>query len=248
MMIDYPTTEQIPQLKKLWEVCFQDPESFIDGFFATDFSSQRCRCIGEGGRVIAALYWLDGEYKGRQLAYLYAVATHPDYRGKGLCRELMADTHDLLRIQGYAAALLLPGEPGLREMYRKLGYRDCCGISSFSCEAGETIPVTEISWQEYETLRPGFLPEKGANQQGIQFLGTYCRFYRGEKFLLAAAQSEESFAGMELLGDRNAAPGILGALGAKNGTFRTPGGKPGAMALSLDPSAELPGYLGLTFD
>ncbi len=248
MKIDYPAQNQLPELKELWKLCFSDTDEFIDGFFATGFSWEKCRLMTDGGHVVAALYWLDGEHRGQKLAYLYAVATHPGYRGRGLCRKLMADTHELLRIQGYAAALLLPGEPGLREMYRKLGYQDCCGLAGFSCEAGEPIPVTEITWQEYEALRPGFLPENGAVQEGVSFLSTYAKFYRGENFLLAAVQNEETFFGTELLGDREAAPGILGALGYQTGAFRTPGGKPGVMALPLDPSAELPGYLGLTFD
>lgn len=248
MRIEYAGHSRIPELKELWKVCFPDTDDFISGFFATGFSGEKCRVLLDGQRAAAVLYWLDGEYRGQKLAYLYAVATHPDYRGRGLCRKLMEDTHALLRDQGYAAALLLPGEPGLREMYGKMGYRDCCGLSVFSCEAGEKIPMTQIPWQEYAALRPAFLPEDGALQEGIEFLSTYAKFYRGEGFLLAAAWGDGPFFGMELLGDQTAAPGILGALGVSKGTFRTPGGKPGAMARPLAASAQLPGYFGLTFD
>ncbi len=249
MMIDHPAPDQVPALKSLWAKCFPDPERFIDGFFDTAFSDRRCRCMVEAGETLAALYWLDAEYLGQKMAYIYAVATDPDHRGRGLCRRLMADAHVLLTAQGYAAALLLPGEPGLREMYRKMGYQDCCSISGFSCEAGEKIPVEEVCWQEYAALRPFFLPENGALQDGLAFLATYAKFYLGEKFLLAAVTEGENFAGLELLGDREAAPGILAALGHEKGTFRTPGkAVPGAMYLPLKESVEAPGYFGLTFD
>ncbi len=249
MKIDYPSENQIPALKQLWEKCFPDPGSFIDGFFANGFSPEKCRCLTESGALAAALYWFDARYKDQKLAYIYAVATDPEFRGRGLCRMLMEDVHELLKHQGYAATLLLPGEPGLRRMYEKFGYRDCCEIGEFTCEAGEKIPVTEIGWEEYAAQRPSFLPEEGAEREGIRFLGTYARFYRGEDFLLAAAREEDHLIGLELLGRKEKTAGILATLNCKNGTFRHPGtGKPGAMILPLEDGVESPGYFGLTFD
>lgn len=249
MMIAYPTEHQIPQLKKLWAKCFGDTETFIDGFFETGYVSDKCRCVLAGNRVLAALYWFDAEFRGQKLAYLYAVATSPDCRGQGLCRRLMADTQELLKIRGYAAALLLPGEPGLRRMYEKMGYRDCCQAEEFSSKAGEPVELREITWKGYEALRPGFLPEDGANQEGLRFLSTYARFYRGEDFLLICAGDGEQRLGLELLGNQKAAPGILAALNCESGTFRCPGeGRQMAMILPLGQGLPMPGYFGLTFD
>ena len=249
MMIEYPTASHIPALKNLWAVCFDDPAMFIDGFFEKGFSPRRCRCILDGERVIAALYWFDGELGGQKMAYLYGVSTDPQYRGRGLCRRLMEDTHQRLKEQGYAAGLLMPGEPGLRKMYGKFGYRDCCGIGEFSCSAGNPVPLREIGWEEYAALRPGLLPENGAVQKGLDFLSTYAKFYRGEDFLLAAAREGDTLLGLELLGNPDPAPGILGALHCEKGSFRTPGNtRATVMALALKDGAALPGYVGLTFD
>ena len=58
-----------------------------------------------------------------------------------------------------------------------------------------------------------------------------------------------SFTGMELLGNRKAAPGILAARGYENGSFRCPGHEiPFGMFLPLAENAADPGYLGLVFD
>lgn len=249
MKIDYPTENQIPQLKKLWAECFGDPETFIDGFFETGFSPKKCRCILEGERVVAALYWLDAEFHGQKLSYLYGVSTAPQFRSRGLCRSLMADTHRLLQTQGYAASLLLPGDPELRHMYKKMGYLDCCQAEEFSCSPGEAVSLRQIPWEEYAALRHVFLPENGANQEGLVFLATYTRFYRGEDFLLICARDGDHLLGLELLGDKKAAPGILASLNCKSGTFRCPGqGKQMAMILPLCKNLAQPGYLGLTFD
>ena len=96
------------QLKQLWHMAFGDGEEFIDLFFRTAYAPERCLYLTEDDQITAALYWLDCEYRGQKQAYIYAVATHPDHRGKGLCRMLIQDTHNLLRSRSYAGALLVP--------------------------------------------------------------------------------------------------------------------------------------------
>ena len=79
-------TDVICQLKSLWQLVFQEPMEAIDTFFATGFSPNRCRYLTQDDIPISALYWLDCEYEGGKLAYIYAVATHPNHRGKGLVK------------------------------------------------------------------------------------------------------------------------------------------------------------------
>lgn len=239
------------QLKQLWHLAFGDGEEFIDLFFRTGFSADRCLYLTENGQLTAALYWLDCAYKGQKQAYIYAVATHPDHRGKGLCRNLMDKAHRILTNQGYAAALLRPADEGLRRMYRNMGYRTATLVSEFDCTAGKAVPLRQIGAEEYARLRRQYLPEYGVLQEGasVTYLASYAELYAGEDFLLAGAVYSGTFIGMELLGNRDAAPGILGALGQETGRFRCPGREiPFGMFLPLREDAEEPGYLGLVFD
>ena len=239
------------QLKDLWQLAFGDGEAFIDLFFRTGFSPERCLYLTENGQVTAALYWLDCEYRGQKQAYIYAVATHPEHRGKGLCRKLMDMTHEGLKEQGYHAALLRPADDGLRRMYRKMGYRVVTGVTEFEVEAGEPVVLRQINAREYEQRRRSCLPEDGVLQEGasIDYLASYAQLYAGEDFLLAGSFYEGGFIGMELLGNREAAPGILATLGYETGSFRCPGREiPFGNFLSLREDAQEPGYLGLVFD
>lgn len=239
------------ELKDLWHLAFGDSYDFIDLFFSTAYAPERCKFLTENGRVTAALYWLDCEYAGQKLAYIYAVATHPDFRGRGLCRRLMSETHETLKRQGYAGSLLMPAEAGLRQMYGKLGYRECTRVSAFSCTAGDPVPLRKIGPEEFVRLRRTYLPENGVLQEGgsITYLAAYSDFYAGADFVLAGAPQSGQFHGIELLGNQDAAPGILAALGYKTGSFRCPGDEiPFAMFLPLTEKAEAPGYLGLAFD
>ncbi len=239
------------QLRTLWRLAFGDSEELIDGFFAAGYDPARCQTICLEGRIAAALYWFDAACDGQKLAYIYAVATHPDFRRRGLCRALMTQTQQLLARQGYAGALLVPAQAGLRRMYAGMGYRDCGGIEELSCAAGKAVPLERICPAEYAARRRSLLPDGGAVQEGpnLAYLSTLAGLYAGADFLLAAAKEGTALRGAELLGSREAAPGILGALGCETGVFRVPGGaQPFAMFRPLTPEARPPRYFGLAFD
>ena len=165
MIIKHPTQEEIPQLRQLWRQAFGDTDAFLDIFFSTAFAFDRCRCVVADGEVAAALYWFSCQADGQPLAYIYAVATSPKFRGQGLCRKLMADARAHLKGQGYAGTLLVPGDSGLREMYRAMGYEDMTSVERFSCQAGTPIALERIDSAEYAALRRKRLPKNGVLQE-----------------------------------------------------------------------------------
>ena len=237
----------IPGLRQLWKLAFGDTDAFLDSFFGTAYSPDRCRLLKIQGTVAAALYWFDCSVENQKTAYVYAVATHPDFRGQGLCRKLMQETHSLLKAQGYDSVVLVPQDTGLRKMYAAMGYRDATSVSEFTCEPGDPIPLSEVDADTYAALRRTFLPAGSVVQEGenLRFLTTYARFYRGEDCLLAVSGSQI----LELLGSRENAPGIVAALGLEAGSFRTPGkDTPYAMFLPLAETAHMPTYFGFAFD
>lgn len=252
MVIDHPTPEQTRQLLALWKDAFGDHEGFWELFLDSGFSPERCRCVTENGQVAAGLCWFDCGWSEETLAYLYAVVTHPDFRGRGLCRALMEDTHALLKGMDYGGVLLVPETESLRKMYEKLGYQNRTGVSEFPCAAGtEAVPIRAICGEEYARLRREYLPEGGVVQEGanLDFLSRQAQLFAGHDFLLAAYSEDGVLHGMELLGNAEAAPGILHALGFSRGVFRAPGShKAFAMFHPLTNHVDLPVYFGLAFD
>lgn len=252
MKIDHPSAHHLCQQRRLWQTAFGDTDAFLDSFFRTAYSPDRCRCVLEEDSIAAILYWIDCEWTGQKLAYLYAVVTHPGHRGKGLCRTLMADTHDLLRSRGYAGAILVPQQESLRKMYAGMGYRNVGSLSCFSCTASD-VPVSlrTVGPGEFAGLRRKFLPENAVIQEGegLAFLAEQLQFYAGDGFLLAAYGENGTLSVPEFLGDLSAAPGILKALQFSCGNFRSPGGNtPFAMFYPLTDSANAPSYFGFAFD
>ena len=252
MTFDFPAKAQIPQLLSLWKAVFGDWNGFWETFLKTGFSSHRCRCILEEDQIMAALSWLDCSCEGQKMAYIYAVVTDPAHRGKGLCRRLLADTHRLLTALGYTAALLVPAEESLRTMYEKMGYQTCTYVSEFEAEAGsDPVPLRTIGPEEFACLRRRFLPSAGVlqEQENLAFLSRQAQFYTGEDFLMATYSEGGKLTAMELLGNRDAAPGILRALDCQTGHFRCPGTEiPFAMIHPLTQDTVIPSYFGFAFD
>lgn len=246
----HPDRARIPGLRKLWKQAFGDTEDFLDLFFSAAHSPDRCLCATEGETVAAALYWLDGECRGRKLAYIYAVATDRAFRGRGLCRALTDRAHSILQTRGYAGAVLVPGEPGLFAMYEKMGYRPCAAVAEFQVPAGRPITLNELTKEEYAVRRRELLPHGAVIQEGpvLDLLAGMGRFYAGDGVLLTAIRDGDSLWVPELLGDAPKAPGIVAALGAAVGNFRGPGAdREFAMYCAFDDSPA-PTYLGFALD
>ena len=252
MKIDFPSPHHMDQQRSLWQTAFGDTDCFLDCFFRTAYAPDRCRCVLEKDEITAVLYWIDCSVKDQKLAYIYAVVTHPDHRGKGLCRMLMEDTHFLLRSRGYSGAVLVPQKESLRKMYAGMGYRNVGSLTVFSCAAANApVPLRAIGPTEFAALRRTMLPANAVIQEGkgLDFLAQQLQFYAGDGILFAAYGENGTLSVPEFLGDTASAPGILKTLGYSRGNFRMPGGHtPFAMMHPLTESAIIPSYFGFAFD
>lgn len=250
MTVAEPQTHQESQLRELWKQAFGDSDAFLDGFFATGFAPQRCRCITWNDRVAAALYWFDCLWEGKKLAYIYAVATAEDFRGKGFCRKLMEDTHRHLESLGYAGCVLVPGSRSLFDMYEKMGYRSFSPRLWQEMTAGEKGQVRALTPQEYARKREKRLPAGAVIQEGaaLSYLATFAGFYESDGCLFCGG-GENVFLFQEFFGSMEQVPGLLAALGAAAGRVPIPGeGQDYAMFCPLTDSEEIPGYFGLALN
>ena len=249
MKIDYPAEDQLQELKQLWKEAFGDDDAYIDCFFGTAFSPDRCRCVTVDGQLAAGLYWLDCRCHDQPMAYLYAVATGKKFRKKGICSALMENTHALLSELGYAGAILVPGEESLFDMYGKMDYECFGGMEHFTCKASEPTQLQELTLEEYAQLRRQNLPDGGVIQEGetLDFLSRLVKFYQADGCIFCAEVNEDRLFCPELLGDKSLAPQITAALGGQTGIFRTAGSERFAMYLSFRDVAA-PSYFGFSFD
>ena len=111
----------IPSLINLWHKVFDDEREYIELFFKEAYFDSECFAEIIDGEVISALYLLkciikcDGKiYQGR---YLYAAATLPVYRGKGLMSKLIREAQDYVKGENLDFIALVPANDGLYGYY-----------------------------------------------------------------------------------------------------------------------------------
>ncbi len=125
-MVRFATERDMPFLKHAWKACFDDPDEFIDWNFSSNFSCEDT-LIAECEGVPASNLQLMPHtiaLRGRQyeINYVSGVATLPEFRNRGLVRELFHFSFQEMRKRKHPVSLLVPFN---YEFYEKFGYRKC---------------------------------------------------------------------------------------------------------------------------
>lgn len=114
------------QLKSLWKTVFGDTDEYISLFFQKRFVPSQCVVALIGDKVAGMLFLLpfqlmtgDQRYDGR---YIYAVATHPDFRRRGISEAMLEFAHKKAAGEGAALSALVPADKPLFDYYGKRGF------------------------------------------------------------------------------------------------------------------------------
>ena len=120
----YPS--DLPAVKTLWQAIFGDTPESVEAFFR---AFPKCRAVvaeAEDGTLVSMVNVLTQTlaYPGGTLpvAYLYAIGTREDYRGRRLGQTLTGYAEALLARLGYALTALTPAAPSLFRYYAQQGY------------------------------------------------------------------------------------------------------------------------------
>ena len=213
----------ITKLKRLWQKAFGDSAESVDAFFRSAYDPAHSAVICLENEPVSALYWLDYVWRGKKLAYIYAVATDEKFRGQGYGKQLMEQAHRQLREQGYAGAVLVPAEARLVKWYEKLGYQPCYRAKKREIPADTAISVTKISALQYAALRKERIPNAPQPEKALyDYFATYGSFYTAEDSIFAATIQEDKVYFQEFLGDIRLLPHIIGGWQAKTGAVCLP--------------------------
>ncbi len=128
-MIEIASHEMIPRLKEIWKKCFHDEDSYIDFYYREKFPQVETFVQTIDGNPVAMATLIPGEISNEQttikIRYVYAVATDPIWRGKGLASELLRYINARVGKE-YQGTILVPASKELFDYYANLGYQIAC--------------------------------------------------------------------------------------------------------------------------
>ena len=237
MLVTRPSVPaDIPAQRLLWQLAFGDDGAYVDNFYSSYYRPQRVLVLEEDGQVRSMTAWFDttfvvpgqGSYRA---AYLYAVATHPDCRGRGLAGKLLSDADVYFQSLGIPAVTTVPAEPSLHNFFAANGFGECFrhyeGTLSPAQlpEPGLEAPLSPVSPGEYTAARETLLegtahiayPEDAIGYQAgccaLSGGGLYCAHTStGPVCLCAEGAGNGTMVLKELLGSPEACHLALAAL------------------------------------
>jgi predicted N-acetyltransferase YhbS len=130
-MITFAGPAMLDDLAALRRVCFDEDEAYSGFYFSKRFTPDNTLVYVEQGRAVASLTLLPvtivTPVRNFQAAYVYAVATLPGFRRRGIASALLEHAETVLRARGGEALLLVPASAELRDYYARYGYCPCSG-------------------------------------------------------------------------------------------------------------------------
>ena len=186
----------IPALRELWYLAFGDDGAYVDNFFKIYYRPDRVLVLEAEGAVRAMTAWFDtqfavpgrGEYRA---AYLYAVATHPDWRSRGLSGRLLAWADGYFRSLGIPAVTTVPAQPSLHNFFAANGFGECFRHFEGTLTPGELPPagapvLRRAAPAEYGRVREQLLsdlPHIAYPEDALRYQEGCCALGRGGLFV-----------------------------------------------------------------
>ncbi len=118
-MIEIAFTDDLAQIKSLWLNVFSDDDENVVEYFNNNCLHKKCLGAFFDGKLVSMLFLVDCSYCNQSGAYVYAVCTLPEYRGRGISGSLIEYAKSL----GYAFLWLIPATESLFDFYSRFGFK-----------------------------------------------------------------------------------------------------------------------------
>lgn len=203
--VKHPEPHNVLAMKKIWQACFGDTMDYIDFFFEKCFNPKHALVAYYDYKPVAMLFLLpttltiaQKQYQG---AYVYAVATKPEYRGKGIMKRMEQKAVEVSKQAGLQFLCLVPQTKSLYKMYEKIGYKTAFYLSEkryipLGTPNYDQIKIEECAKDEFIDLRKQFI---GRLPSSVDFDDFYQKYrydelaYSGFQLLKAESESEVGY-------------------------------------------------------
>ena len=117
-------TPEQREMRTMWHEIFGDDVAEIDSFLVRH-SDAIPLIHKEDDRVVSMLFVVPLRMWEQRVAYIYAVATKPEYRGRGIASKLLTEALQYVESsKQFDLAALIPSSVESKRLYERLGFED----------------------------------------------------------------------------------------------------------------------------
>lgn len=128
-MIRFADEKDISQLKEIWHISFGDSKEYIDMFMEHQFKNALTVVYEEDSKIFSMFFLFRCDFsirgKNHPSFYLYAAATLPQYRGKGIMGKMLEFSKLYAAEKNFDFIILSPAEKSLYDYYSRFGFKAC---------------------------------------------------------------------------------------------------------------------------
>mgnify|MGYP001233723540 CR=1 FL=1 len=170
--IRFARSEDLERQKNIWRLCFGGTDRALETYYGRRYREDQTLLLLHRDEIAAMLTLLPVSLVSEQklkapAAMIFAVATHPQYRGQGFATELIGFCDRYLTEKRIRYSLLVPAEESLFQFYARCGYRTGfmtrrCRLTGQEIEAwpgdgGQDHAIRPVLPEEYNRLREQYL-------------------------------------------------------------------------------------------
>jgi predicted acetyltransferase len=125
-MIQLANNNTKEEVRKMWKICFDDSDEFMDLYFSEKYRNENTLIYFEENRAVASLQMLPYQFtfcgEEAPAAYISGACTLPEYQNRGYMSKLMIAAFELMCEREILLSILIPAEAWLYDYYAKFGY------------------------------------------------------------------------------------------------------------------------------
>lgn len=147
--------KDIPELKRLWQICFNDRMKYINVFFEKMFIKENTLVAEHNNRVVGVVYILNRTLNNKKFLYGYGIGVLPEYRGNNIC-ERMLNAIKVYCNENNILFGLHPANDKLAQFYQRIGLNEMYSlkiVDGTGFISDNKYELTDITSDEFYYLR-----------------------------------------------------------------------------------------------
>ena len=156
-------TDEMRDIVHIWQQCFGETDLSVYTFLSRYYFSHCAMTEKMDGHVVSMAFMIPCQTKFGLGAYLYGIATLPEYQHRGISTRLIINLLEHCKENGAIFSFLIPADESLDDYYSRFGYKTTDTKAVFTCDmdlgTGDTKKDRILILPLSEAFRMQALPE-----------------------------------------------------------------------------------------